>query len=166
MASSPSCYGICRSRSRRGWPSRRRRDGPGGWSTRCSCPLRKPPDVSAPVDLVLGALEMARGGRFAEICDLFAPPLRPLVTPEGLAAAWNPELARQGPVTSVGVPLTEPTGTGVVVVKVAVSCEHGGFALVAPVTDQGRLAGLQLAPPGAAEPIAPWEPPEYADPRS
>jgi len=122
--------------------------------------------VSAPVDLVLGALEMARGGRFAEICDLFAPPLRPLVTPEGLAAGWNAELARQGPVTSVGVPLTEPTGTGVVVVKVAVSCEHGGFALVAPVTDQGQLAGLQLAPPGAAEPIAPWEPPEYADPRS
>ncbi|HET7295759.1 MAG TPA: hypothetical protein VFI66_01375, partial [Gemmatimonadales bacterium] len=121
--------------------------------------------LSAPVDVVLGALEMARAGRFAEICELFAPPLRPLVTPEGLAAGWNAELARQGQVTSVGAPLTEPTGTGVVV-RVAVSCEHGGFAVVAPVTEQGQLAGLQLAPPGAAEPIAPWEAPAYADPRN
>jgi uncharacterized protein len=122
--------------------------------------------LSGPVDVVLSALELARAGRFAEICELFAPPLRPLVTPEALEAGWNAELARQGPITSVGAPLTEPTGTGVVVVKIAVTCEHGGFAVIAPVTEQGRLAGLQLAPPGAAEPIAPWEPPAYADPDS
>lgn len=122
--------------------------------------------LSAPVDVVISALEMARAGRFAEICELFAPALRPLVTPETLEAGWNAELARQGPVTSFGAPLTEPTGTGVVVVKVAVSCEHGGFALVAPVTEQGQLAGLQLAPPSAAEPIGPWEPAAYADPGS
>ena len=53
--------------------------------------------------------------------------------------------------------------TGAVVVKVAVTCEHGGFAVVGSVTEQGQLAGLQLAPPAAAEPIAPWEPPAYAD---
>jgi dienelactone hydrolase len=121
--------------------------------------------LSAPVDVVLSALESARAGRFAEISELFAPPLRPLVTPEALEAGWNAELARQGPITSVGAPLTEPTGTGVVV-KVAVTCENGGFALVAPVTEQGELAGLQLAPPGAAAPIAPWEAPAYADPQS
>ena len=120
----------------------------------------------APVDVVLSALELARAGRFAEIRELFAPPLRPLLTPEALEAGWNAELARQGPITSVGAPLSEPTGTGAVVVKVAVTCERGGFALIAPVTEQGQLAGLQLAPPGAAEPIAPWEPPAYADPAS
>jgi dienelactone hydrolase len=119
-----------------------------------------------PVEVVLGALESARAGRFAEICELLAPPLRPLLTPDGLEAAWSAELERQGRVTSVGAPLAEPTGTGVVVVKVAVGCERGGFALIAPVTEQGQLAGLQLAPPAAAEPIAPWEPPAYADPAS
>ncbi|HJS95781.1 MAG TPA: hypothetical protein VJ741_16070, partial [Solirubrobacteraceae bacterium] len=122
--------------------------------------------MSAPVDVVLSALDLARAGRFAEVCELFAPRLRPLVTPEALEAGWNAELGRQGPINSVGAPLTEPTGTGVVVVKVAVTCEHGGFALIAPVTEQGQLAGLQLAPLGAAEPIAPWEPPAYADPES
>ena len=122
--------------------------------------------LSAPVDVVLSALDLARAGRFAEVCELFAPRLRPLVTPEALEAGWNAELGRQGPINSVGAPLTEPTGTGVVVVKVAVTCEHGGFALIAPVTEQGQLAGLQLAPLGAAEPIAPWEPPAYADPES
>jgi dienelactone hydrolase len=60
--------------------------------------------------------------------------------------------------------VTEPTGTGAVLVKVPVTCERGGFALIAPVTEQGQLAGLQLAPLGAAEPVAPWEPPAYADP--
>jgi uncharacterized protein len=122
--------------------------------------------LSAPVEVVLGALEMAQAGRFAEVRDLFAPPLRPLVTPETLEAGWNAELARHGPITAIGAPLTEPTGTGAAVVKVAISCEHGGFALIAPVTEQGALAGLQLAPPSAAEPIAPWEPPAYADPAS
>ncbi|MGN6867770.1 MAG: alpha/beta fold hydrolase [Solirubrobacteraceae bacterium] len=122
--------------------------------------------LSAPVDVVLSALELARADRFAEICELFAPPLQPLVTSEALEAGWNAELARQGPVASVGAPLTEPTGTGVVVVKIAVTCERGGFALIAPVTERGQLAGLQLAPLAAAEPIAPWEPPAYADSES
>jgi len=122
--------------------------------------------LTAPVEVVLSALELARAGRFAEIRELFAPPVRPLLTPEALEAGWNTELARQGPITNVGVPLAEPTGTGTVVIKVAVTCERGGFALIAPVTEQSQLAGLQLAPLGAAEPIAPWEPPAYADPES
>ncbi len=119
--------------------------------------------LSAPVEVVLSALELARAGRFGEVRDLFAPQLRPLVVAEALEAAWNAELARQGAITSVGAPITEPTATGAVVVKVPVTCEHGGFAVVGPVTEQGQLAGLQLAPLAAAEPIAPWEPPAYAD---
>jgi dienelactone hydrolase len=122
--------------------------------------------LGAPVEVVLSALELARAGRFAEVCELFAPPLRPLVTADALEAGWNAELERQGPIISVGAPIIEPTGTGAVVVKVAVTCERGGFALIAPVTEQGQLAGLQLAPPAAAEPTAPWEPPAYAAPGS
>lgn len=119
--------------------------------------------ASAPAEVVIGALELAQAGRFADVRDLFALPLRPLVAAGALEAAWNAEIARQGAITSVGAPLAEPTATGAVVVKVAVTCEHGGFAVVGSVTEQGQLAGLQLAPPGAAEPIAPWEPPAYAD---
>ncbi|MBV9607289.1 MAG: alpha/beta fold hydrolase [Solirubrobacterales bacterium] len=122
--------------------------------------------LGAPAEVALSALDMARSGRFADILELFAAPLRPLITSEALETGWNAELGRQGPIVSVGAPLTEPTPTGVVVVKVPVTCERGGFALVAPVTEQGQLAGLQLAPLAAAEPIAPWEPPGYADPAS
>jgi uncharacterized protein len=119
-----------------------------------------------PVDIVLTTLELAEAGRFAEIRDLFAPRLQPLVAPEALQDAWNTELDRQGAVTSIGGPLSEPGPAGVVVVKVPVTCQAGGFALIAPVTEDGRLAGLQLAPLRAAAPIAPWESPEYADPES
>jgi hypothetical protein len=45
-----------------------------------------------------------------------------------------------------------------------VTCEHGGFAVIAAVSEQGQLGGLQLAPISAAEPIATREAPEYADP--
>jgi hypothetical protein len=44
-----------------------------------------------------------------------------------------------------------------------VTCERGGFALIAPVSPDGLLGGLQIAPLSAAAPIAPWEPPGYAD---
>jgi dienelactone hydrolase len=112
---------------------------------------------------VLSALELAQAGRFAEIRHLFAPQLRDLVVPESLEIAWNAELAKQGPVVSVGAATSEPAA-GAVVVKVPVACEHGGFALVAPVSEEGQLRGLQLAALTAAAPIAPWEPPAYADP--
>ena len=36
--------------------------------------------LSAPVEVGLSALELARVGRFAEVRELFAPQLRPLVT--------------------------------------------------------------------------------------
>ncbi|MBV9803620.1 MAG: alpha/beta hydrolase, partial [Solirubrobacterales bacterium] len=120
--------------------------------------------LSAQAEVVLTAVEMAQAGRFAEIRDLFVPTLQPMLTAETLAAGWASELGRRGRVMSVGAPVAEPTGTGVVVVKVPVSCEHGGFAVIAPVTEEGHLAGLQLAPLDAALPTAPWEPPGYADP--
>ena len=114
--------------------------------------------LAAPVATSLAVLEMAQAGRFAEIRDLFAPQLRPMVTAEALQAAWAAELGRKGPVSSVGTPVSEPAGPGVVVVKVPVTCERGGLTLVVSVHESGLLTGLQLAPPSAAEPTAPWEP--------
>src|SRR5437764_553125 len=80
-----------------------------------------------------------------------------------LQAAWAAELGRKGTVSSVGTPVSEPAGPGVVVVKVPVTCERGALTLVVSVHESGLLTGLQLAPPSAAEPTAPWEPPAYAD---
>lgn len=122
--------------------------------------------MSQPVELALSALELARAGRFSEIRDLFAPQLQPLVVPEVLATAWSAELERQGPVASIGAPVSEPGAGDMVVVKVPVTCQTGGFTLIAPVTAGGLLAGLQLAPLSAAAPVAPWERPAYADPDS
>ena len=119
-----------------------------------------------PVEVALAALELAQAGRFAEIRDLFAPQLQSLVTPEALETGWKAELDRQGQVVSIGGPVSEPAAAGMIVVKVPVVCQSGGFALIAPVAPDGRLAGLQLAPLGAAAPIAPWEAPGYADPNT
>jgi uncharacterized protein len=119
--------------------------------------------AATPVQTTLTALDLAQAGRFGEIRDLFAPQLQAMVPPEALKAAWDAELGRQGAVASVGTPVSEPAHAGVVVVKVPVTCECGGFALIASVSEQGQLAGLQLTPPGAAAPMASWEPPAYAD---
>jgi uncharacterized protein len=119
---------------------------------------------TTPVQTTLTALDLARAGRFADIRDLFAPQLQAMVPPEALKAAWDAELGRRGAVVSVGPAVSEPMQSGVIVVKVPVTCERGGFTLLASVSEQGQLGGLQLAPPGAAAPIAPWEPPGYADP--
>jgi uncharacterized protein len=121
---------------------------------------------TVPEQTALTALGLAQAGRFAEIRELFEPRLRPMVVAEALETAWNTALAQQGPVVSVGAALSEPGAGGAVVVKVPVSCEKGGFALIAPVSEAGQLAGLQLAPLSAAAPIAPWAPAGYADPTS
>ena len=120
--------------------------------------------ATTPSAASLAVLEMARTGRFAQIREMFAPQLRPMVTAEAIQAAWLAELGRRGQVASIGAPVCEPAQGGVVVVKVPVTYEHGELALVVSVTEAGQLAGIQLAPARAAEPIAPWEPPGYADP--
>ena len=119
--------------------------------------------LPTPIQVSLSVLELAQHGRFEELRDRFAPPLRPMVTADSLEAAWAAAIARLGPVASVGAPASE-SSSGVVVVKVPVHCERGDLTLVVSVTAAGELAGIQLAPPEALEPVAAWEPPAYADP--
>jgi hypothetical protein len=120
----------------------------------------------APEQAGLTAVEMARAGRFADICDLFAPQLRSLVSADTLQAGWDSEVARLGPITSVGTPVTEPAGPGLTAVKIPVTGENGALTVIVAVTADGWLAGVQLAAASAAGPAEPWQPPPYADPRS
>jgi dienelactone hydrolase len=113
---------------------------------------------------VLSALELAQARRFDEIAELFTAPLRPMVAAETLRSGWDAEVGKHGPVASIGSPITETTGPGAVVVKILLECERGSFGVVASVTEQGQLTGLQLTPPEATQPIAAWQPPGYADP--
>ena len=120
--------------------------------------------TTTPAETSLAVLEMAKAGQFAQIREMFAPPLRPMVSAEAIHAAWAAELGRRGQVASIGAPVSEPAQGGVVVVKVPVRCDHGELTVLISVTEAGQLTGIQLAPASAAEPIAAWEPPGYADP--
>jgi dienelactone hydrolase len=119
---------------------------------------------TAPTTTGMTVLDLAQAGRFEEIHDLFAPPLRAMAPTEMLRAAWAAEIAQRGPVTAVGEPVSEPAGPGGVVVKIPVSFQHGEVTVVISLADGGWLTGIQLAPASAAEPAGPWQPPDYADP--
>lgn len=122
---------------------------------------------TSPAAAALAVVEMARQGRFAEIRDRFAPQLRPMVPPEALQAAWEAEMARNGPVCLVGTAVTEPAGHGAVLVKIPVTFERGALTVAVGLAgEEGFLTGIQLLPASAAEPAAPWEPPAYADPET
>ena len=69
--------------------------------------------TTAPATTGLTVLDMAQVGRFAEIRELFAPPLRAMVPPEALQAAWAAEIGRRGPVTSVGTPVSDQAAPSV-----------------------------------------------------
>jgi dienelactone hydrolase len=121
-----------------------------------------PPETA--VDTALEVVSQAREGNFDAVFGRLALPLQALVTAEALRAAWDTEIGRHGAVTSIGKPVTESTPTGVVIVKVPVTCERGGLTVVVSVAETGVLGGLQLAPAEAAAPTPPWVPPSYADP--
>ncbi|MFD4946042.1 alpha/beta hydrolase family protein [Streptomyces sp. NPDC058239] len=114
---------------------------------------------SEPVPTGIAVLDMAQKGRFADICDLFAPPLRAKVTADALRVGWAAMFGQYGPISSTGVPVSEPAGAGVVAVKIPVTCERQELTVVVSVDDAGRLVNLQVVPA-----VEPWEPPDYADP--
>lgn len=115
---------------------------------------------TSPVTAALAVVELARQGRFTEIQKQFAPQLRPMVPAEALQVARDRELAKHGPVASVGTPVTEPAGPGGALVKVPVRFEHGALTVAVGLAgEQGWITGIHLLPPSAAEPPAPWAPP-------
>jgi uncharacterized protein len=116
-----------------------------------------------PEKQTLAVLAMAQEGRFREIRNLFAKELQPLVTAEALRVAWEAELTRVGPVRSIGSPVSEPGLQGSTTVRVLVICDHGSFALISSIAGPGTFTGLQIAPRAAAEAVAQWGPPDYAD---
>jgi hypothetical protein len=118
-----------------------------------------------PADTAIAIIEMAERGQFNELHDRFAPQLRPLVPPDALRAAWEAEVAKTGPVSALGTPLTEAAGPGTVVVKVPVVFERGTATVAVGLAgEEGWITGIQLLPASAAEPTAPWAPPPYAAP--
>ena len=120
--------------------------------------------LGSPTATSLAVLDMAQRGRVEEIRELFAPSLRPMVTAEALRLAWACAVEEHGPAISIGAPVAEPVGPGVTAVKIPVTFEHGALAVVVSTTATGDLTGIQLAPAGAAEPTAAWEPPSYVEP--
>jgi hypothetical protein len=106
---------------------------------------------------------LLQAGNFADIREMFPPNLRAMVTPESLRAAWEAEIGRQGAVTGIGTPISEPAPAGDTLVKLPVVFEHGAATVLASVSE-GWLIGLQIAPADAAQPTQPWQPPGYADP--
>ncbi|MEU5027850.1 alpha/beta hydrolase family protein [Streptomyces milbemycinicus] len=115
-----------------------------------------------PAATAVAVVDLARKGCFAEIEDLFAPPLRAAVSAEMLRVAWGMETGKHGAVTAVREPVSEPAEAGRVRVSVPVSCERGGLTVVMSVDDAGRLNGLRFAP---AAPVS-WAPPPYAAPEA
>jgi dienelactone hydrolase len=102
-------------------------------------------------------VELLRAGRFAEIRELFTPQLRPLVPADAIGTAWTAAVAQYGELTEAGAPVSDQ-GT----IRVPLTFERGRLTLVLQA-GPGGLGGLQLAPAEAAEPVAPWTPPSYAD---
>jgi hypothetical protein len=112
----------------------------------------------AAVAVAVVVVGMATEGRFADVEELFAPRLRAVATAETLRVGWEGEIARIGPVSSVGGPVRGPVEAGLVRVSVPVTCARGGLTVVMSVDDSGMLHGLRLAPPTDNS----WEPPDYA----
>jgi dienelactone hydrolase len=105
--------------------------------------------------------EQARDGRFAEVEERYAAPLRAALAPGMLGAAWAGEVGQRGGVLAVGEPVTEPARAGLTRVSVPVSCDRGGLTLVMSVDEAGRLHGMRLGPATGGQ----WTPPDYAVPR-
>jgi dienelactone hydrolase len=116
--------------------------------------------MTEPALVALGVVDLARAERFADIEQLFAPPLRAAVSVDTLRTAWAAERARIGDVWTIGAPVVEPPDSDLVRVEVPVSGERAGHTVVMTVDSAGKLHGLRLAPSTTTT----WQPPRYARP--
>ncbi|MBP2704272.1 alpha/beta hydrolase [Microbispora sp. RL4-1S] len=110
-----------------------------------------------PAAIAVAVVELTRHGRFAEVEERFAAPLRAVVSAQTLRVDWESLIARAGAVSALGAPVSEPVRAGLVRVSVPVTCERGGVTVVMSVDDAGLLQGLRLAPALTAR----WTPPPY-----
>ena len=115
---------------------------------------------SGPAAIAVAVTEMARDGRFAEVEDLFAAPLRAVVSADALRAGWLALTGSNGPVRAVGDAGRRAGRAGLVRVRVPVTCEHGGLTVIMSVDGAGLLQGLLIEPAAAGS----WTPPSYAVP--
>ncbi|MCA2226252.1 alpha/beta hydrolase family protein [Nonomuraea aurantiaca] len=111
-----------------------------------------------PAAVAVAVVEMVCDGRFAEVEEVFAAPLRAVVSAQTLRVGWESEVARSGAVSALGTPVSEPVKAGLVRVSVPVTCERGGLTVVMSVDEAGLLHGLRLAPALTTQ----WTPPPYA----
>lgn len=109
-------------------------------------------------------IRFLQAGRFTDVDELFAPELRGLVPPEALRAPWQELITELGSITAVGTPVSESAGLDTMLIKTLVTCERGAFAVLLALNEKGELQGLRFAPPEAALPVTPWQPPSYATP--
>ena len=114
---------------------------------------------TGPAAIAVAVTEMIRDGRFEEVEDLFAAPLRAVVPADMLRAGWLALTGSKGPVRTVGDPAAEPFGAALVRVRVPVTCERGGLTVIMSVNGAGLLQGLLIEPAAGS-----WEPPSYAVP--
>lgn len=112
--------------------------------------------------LATTVVEMARAGRFGEMEQLFAPPLRAVVSAETVRDAWGAEINKRGPVCIIEEPVIEQAKEGLVRARVPVICEHGELLVIMAIDSKGTLQGFRLAAPEGA---ASWTPPSYAKPK-
>ncbi|MEV0353145.1 alpha/beta fold hydrolase [Nonomuraea sp. NPDC050680] len=111
-----------------------------------------------PAAVATAVVEMAGNGRFADVEELFAPPLRAVVSAEALRVEWEGLISRIGSISALGTPVSEPVQAGLTRVSVPVTCDRGGLTVVMSVDEAGLLHGLRLAPALTAQ----WTPPPYA----
>lgn len=123
-------------------------------------PESHPAMTSDAATIAMRVVELARNGRFAEMEDMFAPPLRAAVSAETVRAAWSVEIGNSGQISSIGEPVIEQVKAGLVRVSIPVTCEHRSLTVVMSVDGKGLLNGFRLAPPIGA---MAWTPPSYAN---
>ncbi|MEU9093520.1 alpha/beta hydrolase [Streptomyces sp. NPDC048428] len=103
---------------------------------------------------------LLRAERFAEIVELFAPPLRAAVSADALRLAWAAQSAGRGGAGEIGEPVRAAGDVVPVRVRIPVTCADGSFTVVTSVGDDGLLHGLRFDAAGGGA----WQPPPYAEP--
>jgi uncharacterized protein len=115
----------------------------------------------------LTVVERLTAGRFTDLIDFFTPRLREVLSADEISGGWAVMRDMHGDVGSVGSPTVSMAGNGAILVRVPLTCEHGGFVVAVSIdAEEDRLAGLRMVSDHAAPATSPWVPASYVDPES